>query len=457
MSRFEQTHRPNDMRSTVACVTATKDATSSGGGAPPPTAEPYRARRRWRLVAPALAAATLLAGVLVPPSAGATTRTTIWKDADSTGPIVVDSSGNGYVAWDSSKDNANGDPVYFCKIKKGGTCTKPVELPIPAHTNWDTYRVNQPYPVIGGKAGVVSIVAPSYDLGDVVVWTSTDMGKRFGEPKVITNCQYDGTGTDDVLRSPDADTPYYPDYFVISSSNPGLFYTFTGIGAIGALDPPYGFQQDTSKVAGAVTSSTVGFGKTEDPGPSQETQTIQAFSTDADKPQLDYFWSPVPGVSGSPGSLEHGPINVAVGTNPRLASGPKGLFLLSEDFHGSPAKAKKIYLDVRKWDPTSHKFGAPTLVTTIPNDISATNEGGFSEDASNGTLTVVWPKETSGGGYDMEMWNSTNGGSSFSSATDLAPVNYAYGAAARVATVGGHGFATWQDSGGLELVDLSHV
>jgi len=419
-------------------------------------------RRSRRLLMPAgvpcVVGMMLLTGSLVNPTAGEHARAVISSHADSTGPIVVDAAGNGYVAWASSVGNANGDPLYFCKIPKGGKCTHSLELPIPKGATWDSYRVNQPFPVLGGKAGIVSIVGPSYDYGDVVVWTSHDAGTKFGEPQVITSSMYDGTGTGDVLRSPDADPPYYPDYFSIASANPGLFYTFTGVGAIGALDPPTGFQQNTSGVPGAVDNSTVGYGETVNPGDSQSTQTIEAFSTDADKPQLDYFWSPVPGVSGSPGSLEHGPTNVSIGINPRLAGGPDGLFLLSEDYVANPDNASKpLNLDVRKWNPTTDTFGKPTVVVKIPNDINVTNGGGFTEDDSNGVLTVAWPTETTGGGYEMDMWTSANEGKTFSGPTSLASIDGPYTGPARLASVGGDGFLTWQDSAGLELVDLAHL
>jgi hypothetical protein len=275
---------------------------------------------------------------------------------------------------------------------------------------------------------------------------------------VISNCHYDGTGTVDVLRTPDADAPYYPDYFVIASANPGLFYTFTGIGAIGARDPPTGFQQNTGGVPGGVNDATVGFGKTVNPGPSQQTQTIEVFSTDAAEPRLDYFWSPVPGVSGEPGSLEHGPTKVDYGINPRLAGGSDGLFLVSEDYVGSPTNVNKpLRLDVRKWNPAKEIFGAPTLVAMVPNSGIGLDEGGLAEDNSTGALTVAWPMETKSGDSVMNIWTSSNAGASFSRPTSVGSVGGEYQGPARLASVGGQGFLTWHDSGGLELVDLAHL
>ena len=420
-----------------------------------------RRRRVTRAVTPLAAAllvlsatvGTLVASVALPAAtAGAAGLSVLDAHADSGGPIVTDSSGNGYVAWQTTTGNSEGDPVKFCKIPRGGTCTSPQTLPIPGAAHWGNYDLDEPYVVIGGKAGVVSVVSQSYDLSDVVVWTSTNSGSTFGEPQTISGTGPVGTGTDDVLRSPDADAPYYPDYFDLSSSNPGLFFDFTGIGAIGAMDPPVGFEQNTSGVAGSVTSSTLGYGATIDPGPSQSTQTVQVFATDATTNELYTIWSPTPGVSGEPGTLMHGPSAIAAGTDPRLAGGPDGLYLVSVDNGANSSDPLK--LDVRVWNSTTETFGSPTLVADLPNDIDATNIGGIAEDSSTGAVTVAWPMETSSGNYVMETWTSTNGAATFSGPTSLAEIPGAYAGPARIAMTAGAGFVTWEDSGGLELVDL---
>ena len=179
---------------------------------------------------------------------------------------------------------------------------------------------------------------------------------------------------------------------------------------------------------------------------------MEAFSTDASSPPLAYFWSPSPQVSSGEGSLEHGPTVVAVGTNPRLAGGPVGLFLLSED-QGAKTSSP-LELHVRKWGAATHTFGAPTLVATVPNDINATNEGGFAEDAHSGKLYVAWPGPGPNGSYVMHVWTSGNGGKTFYGPTTVATIN-GYDGPARLAVTRGKGFLTWEDSTGLELVDLS--
>jgi hypothetical protein len=399
-----------------------------------------------RLPAGAIAALLILAGVGPLGVANAQPKTHhIISHADSTGPIIIDSSGHGYVAWDRRASGSSGDPIEFCKIPRGGVCSHPLTMPLPSHANWGDYDVVQPFPVLGGKSGVVLVVGPSYILGDVVVWTSTDGGRRFGLPAVIPNPSYaDTTGVDDVLRAPNNANSSL-NYFSIAGNNVGLGYTFTGTGTIGAPDPPYGFKFDTDGVPGSVNDATLGF---------QSQHTIEAFSTDAARPRLDYFWSPVAGVSGSPGTLEHGPIAVTIGSNPRLAGGPKGLFLLSED-NGSTA-SKPLRLHVRKWRASTHSFGAPTLVGTVRNDIKATNAGGFTEESS-GTLVVAWPEDGPHGSYVMDVWTSKDGGKTFAGPTKVADIGFAYVGPARVAAKGSHGFLTFQDSRGLDVVDLTHL
>jgi hypothetical protein len=401
--------------------------------------------RLLRLPAGAAVALLVLCGLgQLPASAKPNPRHAI-AHADSTGPIVIDSSGHGYLTWERVEAGTNGDPIMFCKIPRGGACKHQLKLPLPAGAKWDNYDVSQPFPVLGGKHGVVLVVGPSYVYGNVVVWTSGNGGSSFSLPQIIPNPSYaDLTGVDDVLRAPNNSSASL-NYFSIASHNPGLGYTFTGTGAIGASAPPYGFEFDTDHVPGAVIDATLGF---------SGQQTIEAFSTDASRPRLDYFWSPLAGVSGSPGTLEHGPTQITIGSNPRLASGTKGLFLLSADNGSKPSKPLRLH--VRRWKRSTHSFGAPVLVGTVRNDINATNPGGFTE-TSAGTLVVAWPGYAAHDKYVMHVWTSKNGGRTFAGPTTVAKIGFGYAGPARVAAKGGSGFLTFQDNNGLELVDLSHL
>jgi hypothetical protein len=57
----------------------------------------------------------------------------------------------------------------------------------------------------------------------------------------------------------------------------------------------------------------------------------------------------------------------------------------------------------------------------------------------------------------MRLWISTNGGTKWSAATDVAKMSQGDVNAARVAVTNGKGFLTFNDDAGLHLVDLAHL
>ena len=378
------------------------------------------------------------------PSTPAGTHLTVDSQADSTGPVVVDSAGNGYVAWDSHARGDEADHVLFCKIPAGGTCTHKITLALPGNSTNSQDAIVQPFPVLGRAPGVVYVVGPRYVRSDVVVWTSHDGGSTFSAGVTVPSPSYVGnTGVDDVLQSP-LNPSTAIDYFSIASNNVGLGYSFTGPGTVGGPSPA-SFTFNTGGVPGSVLGATLGF---------SGQQMVEAFWTDADTPTVDYYWSPTYELGGAQSALEHGPTKVSDGTNARLASGPEGLFLLSEDSGGA---SKPLRLHLRKWDPSTHTFGSLTFVGLVANDMDSANQGGLAEDAATGALYVAWPGHDANGNYVMYLWTSTNGGKAFSGPTTVADINSAYEGPARLAATGGHGFLTFQDGGGLELVDLASL
>lgn len=94
--------------------------------------------------------------VLLPSAAQATNLFTLDSHATTTGPIVTEASGTGYVAWNRSGSEV-AQPI-FCKIPRGGTCTDPIELQLPIQSPQSDDGVIQPFPVIGGAPGVVYVV-----------------------------------------------------------------------------------------------------------------------------------------------------------------------------------------------------------------------------------------------------------------------------------------------------------
>jgi hypothetical protein len=405
--------------------------------------------RRVVLIA-AAALLTIASAVAAGPAQAATVHNES-ANAASGGPVVEDSSGNGYLTWNAPTVGGN-KKVEFCKVPAGGTCAKSMTLGLPTGAMWGNYDLLNPFPILGAVSGTVMVVDPSYIYDTVAVWTSTNGGASFSRLKLIPSPVFaNNTGDDDVLLALNTLAPADSD-FSIASHNPGLGYTFTGVGAIGAPNPPEGFKLDTDSVSGGVAGATLGYGTK---ATSTTEQTIEAFWTDADTPTVDVFWSPLPGVSGGPGSLEHGPYKVSDGFNARLAGGPGGLYLLTEDLGTTSADA--LHLNVRKWDSTTHRFGKATLVGKVPAGAAADDQGGFTEDASTGALSVVWPVQNTGDAYRLRLWTSTNGATSFSAPKTLTALSHGFEGPVRVATYKGSGFATYQDDNGLELIDLTHV
>ncbi len=151
-----------------------------------------------------------------------------------------------------------------------------------------------------------------------------------------------------------------------------------------------------------------------------------------------------------------GPTTVTQGSAPRLAGGKSGLFLLSGDELSASAHAPEA-VDIRQYDVASHAFGAPTRLTGISNPSGLDpDSGGLGQSFTTGELAAAWPDVTGSDGI-LSLFISTDGGTHFSAAQDIATIGSAYadGDDARVALApNGTGFVTWRDGGGLHVADL---
>ena len=377
-------------------------------------------------VAPQLSSAGQLA-----PHRITSSISTLDAHADTTGPIVIGSNGTGYVAWQHPSSGGRPDTVLFCAIPTGGTCKKSIVLPLPSGAA--TYGVTQAFPVLGGEPGVVYVVAPSYVTSNTVIWTSSNSGKSFSTGYVVPVGSYAGdTTVDDVLRVPDKASV---DYFVVASHNVGLGFSLTSNVIVKCITCSFSFG------ASGVVGATLGL---------SGNGAVEAYWTDT--PTVDYYWSKHDDVPVA--SDWRGPVEVSTGDNARLAGGPKGLFLLSQDLVGDESQPTR--LDVRAWDPTTHKFGSPMTVVNESSSTASPYSGGFGEDPVTGALYVAWEANTSKGDV-MRLWISTNGGTKWSAATDVAKMSQGDVNAARVAVTNGKGFLTFNDDAGLHLVDLAHL
>jgi hypothetical protein len=425
-----------------------------------------RSALRSRPVARA-AALKLAAGLLglsfaamLPAAAQATNLFTLDSQADTSGPIVTEKNGTGYVAWDKPAANpSEPDVVQFCKIPYGGTCTDPITLPLPSGAYEE---IIQPFPVLGSHAGVVYVVGPRYIKdGETLIWTSTDGGEKFSAAKSIKSASPDKTNVGDVLLDPDTPASAGPteDYFGMAFNNPGLGFGFTANEIVSGTTS-FTF---ANPGVGGVASSTLGY----------VTGTItDSFTHEQIHPEIEAYYnlsSPAPeiffyryyakggNVDGEESGWE-GPIKVDNGYVPRLASGPAGLFMLSTDIApGESLEAQPSAVDVRKFNETTHTFGEPTTIAKIPTSAGTLfNSGDIYENPETGVLYIAQPTIDSAGEYVMRLWESTDEGKTFGGERDIATIALGYSEVPRLAVdAEGHGWLTFNDGGGLEAANLN--
>ncbi|MHB8491096.1 MAG: hypothetical protein ACYDA6_02630 [Solirubrobacteraceae bacterium] len=439
-----------------------------------------------------VAGATLLGAVMLPSPAGAANQFTLDKHADSIGPVVVDQSGNGYVAW---LHTGSPDAVMFCKLAPGGhTCPHQVTLPAVRLID-PTSGTDTPFPVLG-PGNYVYVVAPSYDTNQMVIWQSSNGGTTFSTPWVSTP---NGEQTSGCLVETDLNdvlgiNAYGGEYarsqgtaslpgkspsaleFQMSSSNPYINWTFAywGEGCVVPLSTtsspgaipwqyfPFGGGELGSQDSTLGWASGTSSGCAESAAGDEVTAYMQASSP----PNIRYYRYSAPtgpckiteeNLSPSASHLWHGPTTLTAGAYPRLAGGKSGLFLLSGDgvtaSNGAPSA-----VDIRAFDLSTHSFGSPLRLSGVSDpSILNPDSGGLGENNETGELAAVWP-DVGGSTGLMSLFISTDGGAHFSAAQQIAALGYGYsgGDDARVAVAAdGTGFVTFEDAGGLHVADLT--
>src|SRR5215204_694931 len=113
--------------------------------------------KTWRAILSV--AATVLALAALPSTSAANDLFTLDANPVTDGHLIADGAGNAYVSWTSEGSGTGVEPVKFCKIPPGGTCS-PVTLPIPgASSIVDSASAAIP---VFGPGGTVYVVAPRY-------------------------------------------------------------------------------------------------------------------------------------------------------------------------------------------------------------------------------------------------------------------------------------------------------
>jgi hypothetical protein len=351
---------------------------------------------------------------------------TLDPNATSPGHVIQDGAGTAYIAW--THDAAIDEPK-FCKIPTGGTCTNPISLPIPGAVDI-TYEVSGAFPVFGGGE-TIYVVAPRYVYQDVIVWKSTNGGQSFGPGEEREGGYPSKTNPTNVLLSGED--------FLISAHNAGLGFGRTSVG--GGIGGNFEFKNTGD---GSVAGSSMA---------SDGANLIEAFWRFADPYTVAYYRYKGSGPIDSELNWE-GPTGVSDGYEMRVAGGPGGVFMVSQDYAGG---SNPTAINVRRFSG-----GAFSTPATLFNDSQASLYlgGAIAESSGGGRLAVAWPAVRSGdNAFVMHLWTSTDGGSSFSQ-TQIAHLGdaYAIGDNAQLSLGdGGQGWLTFRDSAGLQVADLNPI
>jgi hypothetical protein len=378
----------------------------------------------WRgLAAVALAA---LAAAIAPTLALAKNVAILDAHAETPGHVIEDASGAAYVAW--TRPVGPIATPEFCKIPRGGTCTAPVNLPIPGAGSSATEAAAGAFPVFG-EGSVVYVVAPRYLMNDVVLYTSPDGGATFGPGQLVTGAYSSKTDPTDVIR--------VGSEFLIGGYNAGIGFSsfntsLTGLGGFSFEEPG----------AGGVAASSFALDAAGNP--------VEAYYNLTSPPYpIEFYRAASPARNAESGWV--GPTVVGNGYEPRLAGGASGLLLLSQDYTSASAKYPSS-VDVRKY--TGSSFGPPVVLFNDANsDLYA---GGAIAQSPDGHVAVAWPQFSPSA--EMRVLISSNGGASFASPSVVASIGSAYSdqVNAQVAIDNdGGGWVTFLSSLGLQLADIT--
>jgi len=380
--------------------------------------------KTWR--ATLSVAATVLALAALPSTAAANDLFTLDAHPVTDGHLIADGAGNAYVSWTSDAAGTGVEPVKFCKIPPGGTCS-PITLPIPGASSL-VDSASGAIPVFG-TGSTVYVVAPRRARGDVIFWTSTDGGASFdgGQERNFYSGQTDPT---EVFSQGGS--------LLIGAYNPGIGFTSVDIGAPSGSE--FSFADPGS---GGVLSSSMGL---------DGANPVIAYSNFADPYPLFFYRYKGSGPLTAESSWE-GPKFIANGYEPRLAGGAAGLFMVAQEYNGG---SNPSAVSVRKFEGTA--FGAPK---TLLNDSSNLYAGGaIAQSPSGNRLAVAWPSVRSGdNAYVMRLFTSTDGGASYSE-SQIAHIGdgYALGHNPDLTTTdGGGGWLVFRDSSGLRIADLNPI
>jgi hypothetical protein len=381
--------------------------------------------KTWRAILSV--AATVLALAALPSTSAANDLFTLDANAVSDGHVIVDGAGNAYVSWVSDGLGTAVDPVKFCKIAPGGSCS-PITLSFPGATSISDSAASA-IPVFG-PGSTVYVVAPRYARDDVIYWTSPDGGASFDGGTENENYSNKTDPTDVFLQSSN---------FLIGAYNPGLGFSTVEVGGLGG-----GGLSFTDPGSGGVLSSSMAL---------DGANPVIAYANFSDPYSLHFYRYKGSGSLNAEANWS-APTFVANGYAPSLAGGPAGLFMASYDYSGG---SNPNAVNVRRFDGTG--FGAAkTLAVDSSTNLFA--GGAIAQSPSGNRVAVAWPGKRSGDdAYVMRLFTSTDDGANYSE-SHIAHIGDGYGlhANADLATTdGGGGWLVFSDASGLRIADLNPI
>jgi type IV secretory pathway TrbD component len=309
---------------------------------------------------PALAIASIVAGLLLVAPAGASAATALTVGTGHKPGVAVDAAGTAYVAWYGAESTTTS--LNFCRLPRGAAaCDVRTTIAAPGTT------LSRPFVTVDGAT--VRVVSYRYGLtgarfDEIWQFTSADGGATFdaGHPVGIAPFDEAARGPGDTLSvATNAESTG------LAVQNVPLDGSSSGTSeAILSADHPY-----NGTVALAAPGTLVAV-FADGSGNAQVRTSAGAYNDAA-------AWTP--------------PVDIGYADYPRLAGGPSGLFLLS----GTQTNA----LVVRKWNGST--FGAGVKIADAAEDAHAH----LTQDPA-GRLHAVYSRNTAAG-LELDYATSDDG------------------------------------------------
>jgi hypothetical protein len=289
-----------------------------------------------RIAAPAILISLALPGAV----AHAAVPVVLDASPAATSPAVaVGQDGTAYLAWNQRRAPGQSDVTHYCRIPRGArACTSRRALVAPPEAGQGGLDSAGPQ-VLVPDADTVVVLAQRCCRARLEAWTSTDGGVSFGAPREIGS------------NAPSGGAALGPGGFaastITSGEAGGTFFQAAPLqSGTEVATPPASDRADVGDLGGGASASEGGSVAFLDP-----LTPIAAFG-DGSRVYSRRFGG---GLDFNSLAGWDPPTVVDRGSAPRLASGPKGVFLL----YRTPGAAPRLV--VRRWDGTSFA-GAPVDV-----------------------------------------------------------------------------------------------